>query len=95
MSGDHNINQTYRDLEVIAAELRNEEDALELQKLVKEFFDKYLNYTEESDGGRLFNPVTISCCRVMMVEPLGELLQKMRLLSGAKQNPLFMEKNDE
>lgn len=73
-----------RDLEAIAAELRNEEDALELQGLVKEFFDRYLNRVEESDEGRLFNPVTIGCCRAMMVKPLGELLQKMHRLSGAK-----------
>ena len=84
-----------RDLEAIAAELRNEEDALELQQLVKEFFNTYLNRVEESDEGRLFNPVTISCCRVMMIEPLNELLRKMQELSGAEQYPLYMENENE
>ena len=83
-----------RDLEAIAAELRNEEDALELQQLVKEFFNTYLNRVEESDEGRLFNPITVSCCRVMMVKPLSELLSKMQELSGAKQNPLSMEREN-
>ena len=59
-----------------------------LEELVKEFFDKYLNRVEESDEGRLFNPITVSCCRAMMVQPLGELLQKMQVLSGAEKNPL-------
>lgn len=85
MSKDHNM---YKNLEVIATELHNEEDALELQKLVKEFFEKYLNRIEESDEGRLFNPITIGCCRAMMVEPLGKLLENMRKLSGAAKNPL-------
>ena len=83
-----------RDLEAIAAELRNEEVALELQQLVKEFFNTYLNRVEESDEGRLFNPITVNCCRVMMMEPLNELLRKMRELSGAKQNPLSMEREN-
>jgi 3'-phosphoadenosine 5'-phosphosulfate sulfotransferase (PAPS reductase)/FAD synthetase len=60
----------------------------ELQLAVKEFFNKYLNVVEESDGGRLFNPTTIGCCRAMQVEPLGQLLEKMRVLSGANKNPL-------
>jgi hypothetical protein len=68
----------------LAAELRNEEDALELQGLVKEFFEKYLNRVEESDEGREFNPITIGCCRAAMLEPLNNLLDKMAKLSGAK-----------
>ncbi|MFI3218237.1 MAG: hypothetical protein QX189_03870, partial [Methylococcales bacterium] len=53
-----------------------------------EFFNKYLNIVEESDSGRLFNPITIGCCRVMKVEPLGQLLEKMRVLADADKNPL-------
>jgi hypothetical protein len=60
----------------------------ELKEVVYEFFTKYLNRVEESDGGRMFNPITIGCCRVMMLEPLGEVLEKMRVLSGAAPNPL-------
>ena len=63
----------------------------ELKECVKEFFDKYLNRVEVSDGDREFHPIRISCCRVMMLEPLGELLNKMRELSGAKPDPLEME----
>ena len=66
--------------------------ALELQACVKDFFNNYLNRVEESDSGRLFNPITIGCCRAMMVESLGLLLEKMRVLAEAEPNPL-QEKN--
>ena len=56
----------------------------ELQTLVKSFFKDYLGYQEESDSGRVFNPIHISCTRVMMTKPLGELLKRMKELSGAK-----------
>ena len=57
----------------------------ELQDCVKEFFEKYLNLREESDSGKMFAPITVSCCRAMMLEPLDELLEKMRVLSGAEE----------
>jgi hypothetical protein len=56
----------------------------ELQELVKELFDEYLDVTEESDSGRVFHPIQVSCCRAMKSEPLGALLKRMRELSGAK-----------
>ena len=56
----------------------------ELKECVREFIEQYLNRREESDGGRMFAPIYVSCCRVMMTEPLGELLEKMRVLSGAE-----------
>ena len=56
----------------------------ELQTLVKSFFEDYLDYQEESDSGRVFNPIHISCTRVMMVEPLAKLLMRMKELSKAK-----------
>ncbi len=56
----------------------------ELQLCVKEFFEKYLNHAEESDGGKMFHPITVSCCRVIMTEPLNNLLARMAELSGAK-----------
>jgi hypothetical protein len=55
-----------------------------LKECVKEFFDSYLNYTEESDSGRMFQPITISCGRVMKMKPLEDLLIEMQQLSGAK-----------
>ena len=70
--------------EQLAAEMQNEERALELQGLVKEFFEKYLNRVEESDSGKEFNPIVVSCCRAMMIEPLGNLLDRMAELSGAE-----------
>ena len=56
----------------------------ELKECVKVFFEQYLNRREESDGGRMFAPIYVSSCRAMMTGPLGELLEKMRVLSGAK-----------
>ena len=56
----------------------------ELRECVKELFEKYLNRREESDSGRMFAPVQVSSVRSMLVEPLGELLEKMRALSGAE-----------
>jgi len=60
----------------------------ELKQCVYEFFTTYLNRVEETDSGRLWNPVAVSCCRALMLEPLGNLLEKMRVLSGAEPNPL-------
>jgi hypothetical protein len=54
----------------------------ELQTLVKSFFEDFLDYQEESDSGRVFNPIHISCTRAMMIEPLAKLLIRMRKLSG-------------
>jgi 3'-phosphoadenosine 5'-phosphosulfate sulfotransferase (PAPS reductase)/FAD synthetase len=56
----------------------------ELKECVKEFFEQYLNRREESDGGQMFAPIYVSCCRVMKTKPLNELLERMRVLSGAE-----------
>jgi 3'-phosphoadenosine 5'-phosphosulfate sulfotransferase (PAPS reductase)/FAD synthetase len=77
------MNERIKSMNEIIDEWRITEQT-ELEVCVKEFFEKYLNRTEESDGGKMFNPITISCCRVMMTQPLNELLEKMRVLSGAK-----------
>jgi len=53
----------------------------ELKLLVRDFFDKYLDIVEESDSGRQFHPIRISCLRVMKTEPLSKLLERMRELS--------------
>lgn len=63
-------------------------DDEKLKKAVKEFFNRYLNRVEESDSGYLFHPISVSCCRVLMIEPLGKLLETMRELSGADQDTL-------
>ena len=59
----------------------------ELKATMRSFFEDFLNVREESDSGRVFAPITIGCCRVMMTEPLSNLLDKMRKLSGAKPPP--------
>jgi hypothetical protein len=56
----------------------------ELKSAVRSFFQDFLDIREESDSGRVFAPITISSCRCMMIEPLAEVLAKMRTLSGAK-----------
>jgi 3'-phosphoadenosine 5'-phosphosulfate sulfotransferase (PAPS reductase)/FAD synthetase len=72
------------DVAKIREEMQQEERDAELRECVKEFFDKYLNRVEESDEGRAFSPITLNCCRVMMLEPLNDLLTRMAKLSGAK-----------
>ena len=57
----------------------------ELQTLVKSLFEDYLEYQEESDSGRVFNPIHISCTRAMMIKPLAKLLMRMKELSGVKE----------
>jgi hypothetical protein len=56
----------------------------ELKATVRSFFEDFIDIREESDSGRVFAPITISSCRCMMIEPLAEVLAKMRTLSGAK-----------
>ena len=56
----------------------------ELQTLVKSFFEDYLNYQEETDEGRVFNPIHISCTRVAMIEPFADLIDRMKELSGVE-----------
>lgn len=66
----------------------------ELKETVKQFFERFLNVVEESDGGKLFNPTGVSTCRAHKVVPLSNILEKMRKLSGAKQNPLYGDDNE-
>lgn len=56
----------------------------ELQRLVKTFFEDYLNIREESDSGRVFAPIQITCCRAHLLEPLNDLLDRMQQLCGAE-----------
>ena len=48
-----------------------------LEELVKEFFS-YLDYTETSDNGNVFHPITIGCCRVMMHDKVDNCLKAMK-----------------
>ena len=41
-------------------------------------FISYLDYIEESESGREFHPITIGSCRVLMMQPLDMVLEKMR-----------------
>ncbi len=73
-----------KNIALIRAEMQQEERDAELRVCVKEFFEKYLNHAEESDSGKMSHPITVSCCRVMMMQPLSNLLHEMCELSGAK-----------
>lgn len=59
-----------------------------LEEAVKEFFENYLDRIEETDNGKPFNPVQVSCCRALLTAPLGEILTTMRQLSGAKEGTI-------
>ena len=63
---------------------KQEQRDAELRLCVKELFEQYLNRVEESDSGTEFYPVTVSCARALMHEPLNALLSKMSALCGAK-----------
>jgi hypothetical protein len=63
-----------------------EAENAELKATVRSFFQDFIDVREESDSGRVFAPVTISSCRCMMIEPLAEVLAKMRKLSGSEKH---------
>lgn len=56
----------------------------EIEQCVKEFFESYLNIREESESGRIFAPIQVSCCRANKIEKLNQLLERMRVLSNAE-----------
>ena len=53
----------------------------ELKTLTKRFF-QILDAKEESDSGKEFSPVFISCCRVLLGEELKKILPRMKELSN-------------
>ena len=59
----------------------NEKIYIELKTLTKKLFE-ILDIKEESDSGREFSPVFISCCRVYLGEELNKILRRMRELSN-------------
>jgi hypothetical protein len=56
----------------------------ELKELVRSFFDDYLNLWERRQDGSIYRPISVGCGRVMKMESLAELLEKMRELSEAQ-----------
>ena len=54
---------------------------MSLAEVVEEFIS-YLDYTEESESGREFHPITIGSCRCLMSEPLDMVISKLRELSS-------------
>lgn len=58
-------------------EYRKRLEELDLLDVVKEFLS-YLDYTEETDSGTEFHPITIGSCRVLMTRPLSMCLEKLR-----------------
>lgn len=54
---------------------------LELKFLTKRLFE-ILDTKEESDSGRTFSPVYISCCRAVLGEELNKILPRMKELSN-------------
>ena len=59
------------------AEYTEKVNQLDLTNLVAEFLS-YLDYTEESESGHIFNPVQISSCRVLMSQPLDYVITQLR-----------------
>jgi hypothetical protein len=49
----------------------------ELESLIKEFLE-IIETVEETDEGREFHPTTISSCRCMDAERLGQIITKMK-----------------
>ena len=49
-----------------------------LRKMVISFFEDFMDYTEVTDNGRVFRPISIHSCRCIKSGALMELLQDMR-----------------
>jgi hypothetical protein len=52
----------------------------QLKGVVRAFF-KYLDTTEESDEGRIFHPLHLSCCRSMWTDDINLIMKRMKELS--------------
>ncbi len=66
--------------EVQLKEYTEKLEKMNVEELLAEFFS-YLDYTETSDNDHTFNPITIGCCRIQMMQPLGVVLEKLREIS--------------
>jgi len=67
--------------DVLRKEYQTKLDTMSPQELIREFFS-YLDYTEESESGKEFNPISIGSCRVLMTQPLNMVLKKLREASA-------------
>jgi hypothetical protein len=63
--------------EKLKKEYKESLDKMDLEELVREFLS-YLDYVEESEGGREFHPITLGSCRVLMTQPLNMCIKKLR-----------------
>lgn len=61
------------------------ETSEELKAAVRSFFRDFLDVQEQSENGRVWHPISISCARVLKAEPLDKLLKKMKKLSGVEE----------
>lgn len=59
-------------------------DEDEIREVLREFF-RYLDYTEESDSGRIFRPIQITSCRALMTPKLNVVLDKMKAYAVGEQ----------
>lgn len=61
--------------------VKDKKSTQELKLLTKRFFE-ILDEKEESDSGREFSPVFISCCRAHLNEELNKILPRMKELAN-------------
>jgi hypothetical protein len=64
----------------MSEEFRTVEQYQELAKAVRDFFE-LLDIVEVSSNDNEFHPISISCCRAAMIQPLDNVLTTMRKLS--------------
>lgn len=69
------INNTQHELD--KQEYTTRLDNMTTRELLKEFFT-YLDYKEESEAGKVFSPIAISCVRAVMTQPLDMVLERLR-----------------
>lgn len=57
-------------------------DLERLKELTKVFFEEYLDYSEiHGYDEHVVHPISVTCCRALMIEPLKELLEEMRKIA--------------
>ena len=63
--------------EILRKEYQEKLSKMPLEEVVREFLS-YLEYTEETDSGRVFRPICISSVRALMNEPLEMVLELLK-----------------
>lgn len=61
----------------IEKEYAQELSKMDVKQLVKELFS-YLDYTEESESGRIFHPISIGSCRALISPCLDMTIKELR-----------------